>query len=192
MGEAERRMAVRDVRALTSLGHPLRLRLLHHLLAAGPRTAAQCAEALHDTGANCGYHLRNLARFGLVERAEPDGQDRRERPWRASATGFDFLPDLESEQAEEIGATLSSLQLNEVFRAMREYLELAGRLPEEWQSSAAFNNYALMLTAEELAHLVVTLDAVIRPYIRATRKYVPPDARPVNLSVQAHLNPECL
>src|SRR5882724_2810756 len=90
----ERRVVVRDVRALSTLAHPLRLRLLNYLLGVGPRTARQCADALGDTGANCSYHLRHLARYGLVERAEQgEDADGRERPWQAAATGFEFAGD---------------------------------------------------------------------------------------------------
>jgi len=188
---SQHRVAVSDVSALKTLAHPLRLRLLHYLLAAGPSTASQCADALDDTGSNCSYHLRHLARFGLVERAERTGAaDQRERPWRAAATGFDFLPEIEDPRAAAVRSTLSSLRLDEVVSSLERYYALEGKLPQDWRQAAAFENYVLMVTPDELSHLVMTLDAVIRPYIRTGRSRVRGSARPVNLSLQAHPTPE--
>src|ERR1700742_3983403 len=86
----EQRRRLSDPRALRALAHPLRLELLDRLMSFGDQTAAQCAEAIGSTASNCSYHLRALARVGLVERGHSD--DRRERPWRATATGLEFGP----------------------------------------------------------------------------------------------------
>src|ERR1700721_3696956 len=86
----ERRREVTDLRELRALAHPLRLALMDHLMSFGEQTAAQCAEAVGSTASNCSYHLRALARVGLVEAAS--SSDRREHPWRATATGLEFGP----------------------------------------------------------------------------------------------------
>src|SRR5258705_8228597 len=87
-GRPEVRREVTDVRALRALAHPLRLALLNHLMSFGAQTASQCAEVVGSTASNCSYHLRSLARFGLVESVDP--VDGRERPWRSTATGLQF------------------------------------------------------------------------------------------------------
>src|ERR671922_2256981 len=89
-GITERRVRLSDPRALRALAHPLRLALLDRLMSFGEQTAAQCATAVGSTASNCSYHLRALARVGLVERGE--SADGRERPWRSSATGLEFGP----------------------------------------------------------------------------------------------------
>jgi hypothetical protein len=43
--------------------------------------AARCGRILGTPQANCSFHLRQLAKYGYVEEAEP-GADRRERQWR--------------------------------------------------------------------------------------------------------------
>src|SRR4051794_7313340 len=68
---------------MRAYAHPLRLKLVGLLRRLGPHTATQAAEALGDTVPNCSFHLRQLAKYGLVERVE--GSDARERPWKASA-----------------------------------------------------------------------------------------------------------
>ena len=75
--------AVIGAEALAALAVPARLALLNHLLAAGPRTASECAPVVGETASNCSWHLRALEKVGLVERAPraPDG-DASTRPWR--------------------------------------------------------------------------------------------------------------
>src|SRR5947209_12155856 len=88
--QPEGRVRISDPRALRALADPLRLALLDRLISFGEQTAAQCADAVGSTASNCSYHLRILARIGLVEPgSSPDG---RERPWRAAATGLEFGP----------------------------------------------------------------------------------------------------
>src|SRR4051812_22501037 len=79
--------------ALAALAVPARFAILNHLLAAGPRTATECAEIVGESPSNCSWHLRALAKAGLVERADPDPGDERRRPWRATAPGFSFAGD---------------------------------------------------------------------------------------------------
>lgn len=183
------RVTIRDVRALSALAHPLRLRLLHYLMASGPRTASQCAAAVHDSPSNCSYHLRELARHDLLERAEPGADtDGRERPWQATATGFDFEPGDAAGRAAN--AALQSAAVDETVRLLREYLAGQDELDEQWREAATLSNYGLLLTAGELADLTSALDAAIRPYIAATRTEAPPDARPVNVNLHAFLHPD--
>ena len=90
------RRVVTDVRVLAALSHPARVRLFNHLVEVGPSTATECAAVAGVTPSACSYHLRHLARFGLVERTEPvdDGGriDGRQRWWRAVSTGLSMLP----------------------------------------------------------------------------------------------------
>jgi DNA-binding transcriptional ArsR family regulator len=73
---------ISDPRALKALAHPHRMAALDELSAHGPLTATECAAAVGTTPSAMSYHLRELARWGFVERVEP-AVDGRERPWRA-------------------------------------------------------------------------------------------------------------
>src|ERR1700744_5591086 len=101
-GARETRTRVSDPRALRALAHPLRLALLDRLMSFGEQTAAQCAAAVGSTASNCSYHLRALARVGLVEPGS--SSDRRERPWRATSTGLEFGPADPSDPSAAAGA----------------------------------------------------------------------------------------
>src|SRR3954453_15722641 len=89
---AEDRRHITDVRTMRALANPVRYRILGHLMEHGPQTASECAEVVGVTPSNCSYHLRELARYGLVERVEATAADGRERPWRPTATGHRFGP----------------------------------------------------------------------------------------------------
>jgi DNA-binding transcriptional ArsR family regulator len=196
MARAERRMEVTDGAVLAALAHPLRVALLYQLNALGSRTASQCAQALGETPANCSYHLRQLAKVGLVVRDE--AADGRERPWRSVYTGLDLRPAVDDPDPEVVTAAratraaLANAEIEEHARLAREYLRLEQRAPKEWREAGTGASYSLRLTAEELAGLVKTLDAAIRPYIGLTRTDPPEDAQPVHLDLKAFLRPEAL
>ncbi len=57
------------VRQFGVLTHPLRLDPLDVLAAHGPSTAAECGRHLGAPQANCSFHLRQLARYALIEDA---------------------------------------------------------------------------------------------------------------------------
>jgi DNA-binding transcriptional ArsR family regulator len=196
MARAERRMEVTDGAVLAALAHPLRVALLYQLNALGSRTASQCAQALGETPANCSYHLRQLAKVGLVVRDE--AADGRERPWRSVYTGLDLRPAVDDPDPEVVTAAratraaLANAEIEEHARLAREYLRLEQRAAKEWREAGTGASYSLRLTAEELAGLVKTLDAAIRPYIGLTRADPPEDAQPVHLDLKAFLRPEAL
>ena len=77
----ERRRKIAEPEALDALAHPVRLDLINFLMSNGPATASACARAVGDTPSNCSYHLRTLAKVGLV--GEAVSGDGRERPWQA-------------------------------------------------------------------------------------------------------------
>jgi DNA-binding transcriptional ArsR family regulator len=188
----ERRLEIRDVQVLAALAHPLRVALIDQLAAFGPRTASQCAQALAETPANCSYHLRRLARFGLVDRAE--ATDGRERPWRLAYTGLSLDPALGDPRTDPAArATWTSLVAIEIEQhtvLARRYLGLLDRVDPAWRDAAAVSDYSLLLTAAELRELVEALDRAIRPFSGLTREHPPDGARPVHLDLKAFLRPE--
>ena len=167
---------------LSALAHPVRLDVLNFLASAGPATASACARAVGDNPSNCSYHLRVLARHGLVE-ADQSG-DGRERPWRATVTGFSVEAE-DRASGSHAGAALlaASLQLDQ--RLARDYLAGRDDVPPEWRAADAYAAYTLRATPAELAELVERLDALIRPLIAATRADAPATAELVHVGLQA-------
>jgi DNA-binding transcriptional ArsR family regulator len=196
MARTERRTEVTDGAVLAAMAHPLRVALLYQLNALGSRTASQCAQALGETPANCSYHLRQLAKAGLVAREEAGNG--RERPWRSVYTGLDLHPPVDDTDPEVMTAaratraSLANVEIEEHARLARQYLRLEARAPKAWREAAGVSTYSLRLTAEELAGLHDALDAAIRPFIGLTRTDPPEGAQPVHLDLKAFLRPEVL
>ncbi len=188
----EQRTAITDVRVLAALSHPARVRLLD-LLMAGPRTATSCAQAVGLTPSACSYHLRHLARFGMLERVEAEpGDDGRERRWRTTATGFDFAakPSQDGPTERSIRRVLSDMGVDEGARLAKEYAAGAKHLPAAWQDAAHFTTYHLAVTPAELRTIADRIDAIVRPFIAITRDDAPASAAPVRMSLQAFRRPD--
>lgn len=186
----ERRLRISDPRALRALAHPLRLALLDHLMAFGEQTAAQCADAVGSTASNCSYHLRALARVGLVEPAT--SSDGRERPWRSVATGLEFGPEHAGDSPAAAGAAraVDELTLAREEELTRRALARHAERPAPWQAAEANHTYALRLTAAELTEVVRAIDQLVRPYIGLTREGVPAGAEVAYLRLLAFRHPD--
>lgn len=182
--------AVPGPEALAALGRPVRVAILNHLLSAGARTASQCAQVVGETPSNCSWHLRAMAKVGLVEPADvPEGGDGRARPWRAAAVGFDFGGD-DSPAAQVARTALEAASIvheNDLFHRYRSREE---RLPESWTSAAGAHSYALRVTPEELTDLIGAVDALIRPYVAPIRDASPTGSEVVHVTLRAFLDPD--
>jgi DNA-binding transcriptional ArsR family regulator len=189
---AEGRKQISDVRALRALADPVRYRILGHLMAVGPQTASQCADVVAATASNCSYHLRELAKYGLVERVEAAAGDGRERPWRPAATGFSYgVPD--GEQAEPVAALVNRRLLHVgvddeaglAHAAVEEHDDLA----PEWQLATTMATYGLLIDPVELTALTTAIDGLVRPYLALTRANAPIASRAVHVGLTAFVRP---
>ncbi|WP_347976137.1 helix-turn-helix domain-containing protein [Microbacterium sp. ProA8] len=187
MAEPELRRAITDPAALDALAHPVRLDLLSFLMSHGAATASECARAVDDNPSNCSYHLRVLAKHGLVESVESD--DGRERPWRATITGLSL--DLDSDDPSVVaGASAmleASIQLD--YQLAREHVRRRDRIEGAWRDVDAHAQYGLRVSPDELRSIVERIDAIVRPYIAATRADAPEDAEIASLSLLAFPRP---
>jgi DNA-binding transcriptional ArsR family regulator len=196
---AERRIQITDARTLRALASPIRYRILGHLMALGPQTASECAAAVGASPSNCSYHLRELARYGLVERVPSDGAggtrpaDGRDRPWRPTVTGYgtgagEGAPTLD--RAATVAARgLSHLGVEDSAALAHAAIEAHDGLPDEWQRAEVLSTYGLRVSAGELRELVRAIDALLRPYIGLTRPAAPADAHPVHVVFDAFRRP---
>jgi DNA-binding transcriptional ArsR family regulator len=175
-----------DPKALRALAHPIRLRLVGQLRIHGQLTATQASELLGESSASCSFHLRQLAKYGLVE--EAGGGQRRERPWRATTMFTDWPDVTEDPKVAEAADLLTGVIAEQWFEHFMRWVEARPDEPTEWQEAAVFGDVALYLTASELAELNkrirdladVYLDRQVRPELR------PPGARLVTFVRIAH------
>ncbi|BCJ50798.1 transcriptional regulator [Actinoplanes sp. NBRC 14428] len=151
-----------DPRALRAYAHPLRLSLIGMLRRNGPMTATQCAAALAENVPNCSFHLRQLARYGLAERAP--AADGRERPWQATATSTSWADDSDDPETRAATDQLNAAILGQYLRRAEAYLAARGEEPAEWRAAAGFSDDMVYVTAEQLGTLTRQIEALLEPY----------------------------
>ncbi|SBV28486.1 Helix-turn-helix domain-containing protein [Micromonospora krabiensis] len=156
------RMKLTDPKALRGYAHPLRMALLGLLRQQGPMTATRAAEQLGESVASCSFHLRQLAKYGLAERAP--GADARERPWRATARATSWDDDSDDPQVRAATDELNAAQLALYTRQAEEFLARRIDEPTEWRAVTGFSDQSLYVTAEELAELTGRIDALLAEY----------------------------
>jgi predicted ArsR family transcriptional regulator len=177
--EAPRELQLTDPRALRAMAHPIRLALIGLLRSEGPLTATRAGELLGESAASCSFHLRQLAKYGMVE--EAGGGRGREKPWRATAqsTSWPNLP--ATPEATAATQLLTSVVADRYHELMRNWIAASPDEPAEWREAAQLGDSILYLTVDELAQLGRDMDALVERYAdRVPRPETrPPGARPV-------------
>lgn len=152
-------MRITDPKALRAMAHPTRIDLLDLLGRIGPATAATCARHLDTSQASCSFHLRQLAKYGYVEEAEPSG-DKRERLWR--------ITDHEQHWSSADGNP-AALELEKVFiereaTRMAAWTDARTTVSEEWQQAAFISGVSAPMTPEELDQVGKQFMELLEPY----------------------------
>lgn len=150
-----------DPQAIRAYAHRTRMELVGLLRTDGPLTATRAAELTGESVASCSYHLRMLAKYGLVEEVPGPG---RQKPWRATAQ-FTSIPRGSADPAVAAATTdlrvfLAQQYFEEVLHAERTW----ARLPKEWQVAEAFGDRLLYVTPAELLELRDGIDQLLSRY----------------------------
>ena len=166
MAHKERGRRITDLGTLKALAHPLRMKLYRGLLVARTATASQLAEQVDEAVSLVSYHLRKLAEHGLIEEAEPQSEDGRERWWQPASDGVsirdeDFRDAPEKAAAHTAASRLFADQRMDMYRR---YLDERAHWGPEWNTSADSSESVLRLTAAELAEFNTELLALARKY----------------------------
>jgi DNA-binding transcriptional ArsR family regulator len=195
-GSETGRRIVTDLDAMRALAHPQRSAILKLLMAGPPRTATECAAVVGASPSACSYHLRELQRFGFVERDDGSTDapvDARVRRWRAAAVGFTLgARPLSGSTPEEraVFAAVLGADRAENERLAREFVESVTDLPGEWQDAAEFSTYELALTPDELTELARQIDDLLRPHRVGVKRRPAPSARTVHIAFDAFPRPD--
>lgn len=178
---AQRSVQLTDPRALRALAHPIRLDLIGLLRRGGPLTATQAGEQIDESPASCSFHLRQLAKYGLVE--EAGGGHGRERPWRATAVSTEWAARASDTEADAAGAMLSRVVVERYFQSALAWLDRRGSEDPEWIEAASISDALVYMTAEELRDLDRGIRALLEPFLKRLEDREPPaeGARPVNV-----------
>ncbi|MFI6786074.1 ArsR/SmtB family transcription factor [Nonomuraea sp. NPDC050383] len=142
-----------DAKALKSFAHPLRLRLYELLDEHGPSTATRLAALLGlNTGATS-YHLRELARHGMIETVPELGKGK-EKYWRIVPGGFSYgtSPQDDPETASALEFLLDDL-IRQRGEELTRWRDEEATTPEEWVQAGGLARRSLRLTREETVEM---------------------------------------
>jgi DNA-binding transcriptional ArsR family regulator len=163
---------------MRALAHPARLTILEELALGRAGTATEFATVCGLTPSATSYHLRALAKAGLVQEA-PNRGDGRERVWQlVSAGGIEVGSgpggDPDTMKAEQ---ELVLIWLARVEARTRSWVLRWQDESQEWYEATAMRDSLIVTTAEELAELNRKISALIEPYSRTNRPEPPPESR---------------
>jgi DNA-binding transcriptional ArsR family regulator len=162
-----------DAASLKALAHPLRVQILRILELRDRASVTSLATELGETTGATSYHLRQLARHGLVEEADvdpPDGGERtvgrRQRFWRMAVdeihmSGTSFLTDEDTREAA--GFLLRELQSTRS-RRLAHWFATSTSWPEEWQKASSDLDGVLTLDPAQTRALADELAALVSRY----------------------------
>jgi helix-turn-helix protein len=169
----QRRYRVSDPAVMRALAHPLRWALLEALTHAGTLTATQASEMLGETPANCAFHLRTLARYGLVE--EAGGGKGRERPWRRATSGLTMELEQDDPRTAAAAGVLNDFWVNTTLDRARATLQSHSSWPDKLAKALATTQSLRYVTVDEAEALQAELVAVLDRYLERNQD---PSARP--------------
>lgn len=178
-------MQISDPKAIRALAHPLRLDLLELLGAGGPATAAQCGRVLGVSQASCSFHLRQLAKYGLVEDAGA-GSDRRERRWRTPDERLTVR--IADSSDVVVRRQVERLVVEREVQAILDYSQRPDGASPEWQHKAGITTAMAVVSPEEAADIKEKWIALLAPYLARTQASgpeSPPGQRPVRYFMAA-------
>lgn len=152
-----------DPRILRAIAHPTRNRVLHELSAAGSLRAADIARRIDVPANQASFHLRQLAKYGLVEEDPDAGRDRRDRMWRlVDADGIRFRT---SDMLAQPGgrAAFAVFQRNTVEWG-RHLVERALAHEEGRSDRKSVSEWSVLLSPDEAEQLMEDLTEVVERY----------------------------
>jgi DNA-binding transcriptional ArsR family regulator len=162
-GSTERpRVELTDARQMRAVAHPTRLALIGLLRREGPLTATEAGARLGESSGSMSFHLRQLAKYGLVqETGEGTG---RQKPWRATAQFTSWSATPKDPALAEATAQFGRVIAARYATLTQAWIDQQPQESDAWRTAAHFGDTMLWLTAEELAGLKEQLTALLQPY----------------------------
>jgi DNA-binding transcriptional ArsR family regulator len=172
-----------DPRAMRALAHPVRLEILQFVGERGSATATECSREVGESPQACSYHLRALAKYGFVQRAE--SADGRETRWEMVSRALTFESTASASAARRTAMQfLQSSVLDRDERIITDYLRREGDFDLAWQRAATFSSGSVLVTPEELVQVREAVQKLLKKYERRGETG-PPGARRVHVALRA-------
>jgi DNA-binding transcriptional ArsR family regulator len=142
-----------------TISNPLRFRIFE-LLRTEPATASHLARALGESSGTVSYHLRMLARQGLIEEDAERGT-RRERWWRRPEQAV-LAPTHADPEGRAVSSRLFTMFFDRDQEARRRFV--LGKVADDWHEAAFAGNWFVALTPEDAAELGARLLQLVDEY----------------------------
>jgi DNA-binding transcriptional ArsR family regulator len=157
-----------DPRMLRAIAHPTRGRILDELGAAGPMRAADVGDVLGIPANQASFHLRQLAKYGLIVPAPEAARDNRDRMWKLpDERGFRI--DVQDVAKQPGGkAAVSVFQKNKSAWAHRLVDEVFS-FKKKKDSFSSITDQAMRLSKDEASDFMVEVDAVLTKWREKTQ-----------------------
>lgn len=160
---------VHDPRVLRAIAHPVRNRILTELTATGPARAADLAKDLGIPANQASFHLRQLAKYGIVQDAPEAARDRRDRVWKVTAEGG-YTINLRELEAEPTTRAASAVWRSNFESWAHAVISAAMHTAGSSDGTVVkISDSALRLTDEEAQTMAQELDDVVATWADRTR-----------------------
>jgi predicted ArsR family transcriptional regulator len=157
-----------DPRVLRAIAHPTRGRILDELGATGPMRAADVGEALGIPANQASFHLRQLAKYGVIVPAPEAARDRRDRVYKLpDQRGFRLdVQDISKQPGGKAAVTV--FQHNKAAWAHRLVDEVFS-FKQNKETFTAIVDQSMKLTKDEAAEFMGEVDEVLATWADKTR-----------------------
>ena len=178
--ENRNQVVLTDPRAIRALAHPARLAIIEALGPGEELTATELAAVTGLSPSATSYHLKALAKWGIVQAGEARA-DGRDRPWKATGRSVTVSARVPGSTAvAEVAIMNTFLDRNRAIAT--EFLEHQASEPPEWRDAAELASHDYWLTAEELAKAAQAMKDVLAPYEQRRRDARPAGSRRVRIA----------
>ena len=159
---------IHDPQVLRAIAHPVRNRVLAELTAQGSMRAADVARELDIPANQASFHLRQLAKYGLVEEDPGAARDKRDRVWKATN------PSGTTANLKELEETPGGKAASAVFRRNlaswgRHVVDTVLSDVREEGTHSNLTDAAVRLTKEEAEQLAHELNQLVDGWVERTR-----------------------
>lgn len=155
---------------MRALSHPARVAVLDHFNNVDEATATECARIAGLSPSAMSYHLRALAKVGLLETA-PGRGDGRERVWRLKVKSFSVGVEADAPQSDKLAErALMGIYRSRQDEKFAQFLEHADEADDEWSAVTEVQDWQTTMTPAEMKQVVDQISKILAPYRVKTRR----------------------
>jgi len=159
---------ITDATVLRAIAHPVRNEVLGELYAAGHARAADIADALGIPANQASFHLRQLAKYGVIEPAPEHARDGRDRVWKpVHEHGLNL--ELDQMERDPGGKAAVSVWRRQAGQSAQEAVARAYATPRQKGTQITIMENWVRLTKEEAEELSHELGALEEKWLKRTQ-----------------------